>query len=36
LLDPFFLHDISRSFTARKHFRENFLALFAADLPAVD
>src|SRR4029077_1205944 len=36
LLDPFFLDDLARSFAARKHFRENFLALFAADLPAVD
>src|SRR4029077_11212326 len=36
LLDPFFLDDLGRSFAAREHFREHFLALFAADFAAVD
>ena len=36
LLDPLFLHNRGRALAAGKHFRENFLPLFAADLSAVD
>ena len=36
MLDPFFFYNRGRTFAAGKHIRENFLALFAANLSALD